>query len=72
MHTELSGENIEALCVFSKRIAKAFDKNRSSHVMFFMQQAFDDLYEDGLSWNDTEQLLSNIITICELRDFLKA
>ena len=41
-------------------------------MMFFMQQAFDDLYEDGLSWNDTEQLLSNIITICELRDFLRA
>ncbi len=62
-----SEENIETVFSFAERIAKVFLEHKSSHVMFFMQQAFDDLYEGGLSWKDTEELLSNIIAICSLR-----
>lgn len=65
---EIPEENIDAVFDFAERIAKAFDEHRSSHVMFFMQQAFDDLYDDGLSWEATERVLKNIITICSLRN----
>lgn len=64
---DISKENIDAVFDFAERIAKAFDEHRSSHVMFFMQQGFDDLYEDGLSWKNTDELLKNIVTICSLR-----
>jgi len=52
--------------IFANKVAKAFKEHRSSHVVFFIQQAYgEDLYETS-DWSGLEELLDNIITLSDL------